>query len=175
MAQSVELTFPVEADGALRDQWDRLADAGLPSSRRSAPSPHHAPHITLYAAAAIPEAADARLPGLLDGLQLHVRVGALTIFGPRRGRCVLVRTVLPSAELVALQRAVAELCETPPDSAFAAGRWSPHVTLAPRIGVEQVGTALQVLGEVPELATTVRRCRRWDGDAKTAWWLTGAA
>jgi hypothetical protein len=67
---------------------------------------------------------------------------------------------------------VAGRCGTEPDSHFAAGRWSPHVTLARRVPVERLGLVVATLGEVPDVTGTSRTCRRWDGDAKVAWDLT---
>ena len=172
MAQSVELTFGAAADAVFTDQWRRLAEAGLPSSQRTQPSAHHRPHITLYAADSIEPEADARLPGQLTGLTLTVRVGAVMLFGPRRGSYVLVRQVLASAELFEVQGAVVSLCGADRGGQFGPGRWSPHVTLAPRIPARQVGLALDTLGALADLEVEVRDCRRWDGDRRTAWWLT---
>jgi 2'-5' RNA ligase len=179
MAQSVELVLDPVAEAVLVAEWDRLAAAGLPSMRRPQPDEHHRPHVTLYAATRITDEADARLHDLFPELALELRVGALMIFGPRRGSCILVRSVVPSVELLTLQREVARVCGADPAGQFGAGRWTPHVTLARRIGTERLGAAVEVLsspseGSRPseELGSTVRRCRRWDGDRKTAWWLT---
>jgi 2'-5' RNA ligase len=172
MAQSVELTLGAAAEAQLTAQWARLAAAGLPSSQRPQPSPHHRPHITLYAAEAISPEADAALPGTVAGLDLIVRVGSVMVFGPRRGRYVLVRQVVVSAELLTVQRRVADACGAEPGGQFGPGRWSPHVTLAPRVLAEQVSPALVVLGAEDELETRVTACRRWDGERRTAWWLS---
>ena len=99
-------------------------------------------------------------------------LGSLLLFGPYRGRLVLVRQVVASAALLDLQTEVAVRCATEPDSHFAPGRWSPHVTLARRVPVEQLGAVVATLGEPPDLAGTSRTCRRWDGDAKVVWDLT---
>ena len=179
MAQSVELVLDPVAEAALIAEWDRLAAEGLPSMRRPQPDEHHRPHVTLYAASRITPEADARLPDLFAELALELRVGPLTIFGPRAGSCILVRSVVPSAGLLALQRDVARVCGADSAGQFGAGRWTPHLTLARRIRTAQVGAAVEALsspaergGSVDELGSTVRRCRRWDGDRKTAWWLT---
>jgi 2'-5' RNA ligase len=181
MAQSVELLLDPVAEAAVLAEWDRLAAAGLPSQRRSRPDEHHRPHITLYAASQISPDVDAMLPSLFAELALELRVGALMVFGPRRGSCILVRQVVPSAELLAVQRDVARLCDADPEGQFGAGRWTPHVTLARRIRAAELGAAVEVLSSSPERAwsleeraSTVRRCRRWDGERRTAWWLTPA-
>lgn len=174
MVQSVELVFDEPADGEIRAQWDLLAEAGLASARRSQPSDHHRPHITLYAAAALSTEADDRLPAIVAGLELEVRIAALMIFGPRRRSCVLVRQVVPSAELLALQSGVARLCAPDVSGPFAPGRWSPHVTLARRLRADQLSAAVQALASRPdELPATITRCRRWDGSGRRAWLLTG--
>ena len=172
MAQSVEFTFDAVADLAVADQWRRLAAAGLPSAERPQPSEHHRPHLTLFAGDHISAAAEAELPGLVAGLDLEIRIGSVLLFGPRRHAYVLVRQVVPSVELLTLQQAVAEVCGASRHGQFGPGRWSPHVTLARRIAAAQVGPALEELGEAAEVPTSVRDCRRWDGDARVAWWLT---
>jgi 2'-5' RNA ligase len=178
VAQSVELVLDPVSEAALLAEWDRLAVSSLPTMRRRQPDEHHRPHITLYAASQITAVADARLPDLFTGLDLQLRVGALTIFGPRRGSCILVRQVVPSVELLTLQRQVAQVCGADPEGQFGAGRWTPHVTLARRIRTAQLGAALEALsspsenGGPIELSSTARQCRRWDGDHQTAWWLT---
>ncbi len=172
MAQSVELTLDSSAEAALVDQWDRLAAAGVAKPRRSDPDGNHRPHVTLYAADAISAAAESALPGIVAGLDLLVRVGAVMIFGPRNGTCILVRQVLASVELLELQHRIALACEADPRGQFGPGRWTPHVTLARRVASDQVGKALSALGSHGELDARIQRCRRWDGQRRTAWWLT---
>lgn len=176
MAQSVELLLDEPADAAVRHEWDLLADAGLPSERRSGTGPgseHHGPHITVYAADGISETAERALPTVVAGLDLDLQLGALTLFGPRHGTVVLVRQVIPALALLTLHRRVSVLCEADPLGHFGPGRWSPHVTLAHRVPVERVSELVAVLGPIAArpLPTRVTRCRRWDGTRKTAWLL----
>ena len=175
MAQSVELLLDPAAEAAIRGEWTRLAAAGLPSEDRSArPDPasrtFHAPHVTLYAGDSIAPAAGAGLVDVVTGLDLEVEIGSVLVFGPRRGRCILVRSVVATAELLAVQTAVASRCDADPEGQFGPGRWSPHVTLARRVATDQVGACLELLGE-RNLSARITRCRRWDGTAKTAWLL----
>lgn len=175
MAQSVELLLDADAELAIRRQWDSLAAAGLPSEDRSgrpsAPgSQHHRPHLTLYAAPQLPDELDERLAAVVDRLELPVQIGSVLVFGPRRGRSILVRLVVPSAALLRIQSEVAAICGADPGGQFGPGRWSPHVTLARRVATEQVGAVLSVLGEEP-VPARLTECRRWDGDAKVAWLL----
>ncbi len=172
MTQSVELLLDAEAEAFVLGEWARLAGAGLPTEQRAVPSPTHRPHVTLWAGPTISAEVDAALPALMAGLDLALLLGSLLVFGPYRGRVVLVRQVVTNAALLDLQTQVADRCGTEPDSHFAAGRWSPHVTLARRVPVEQLGAVVATLGEVPDVTATSRTCRRWDGDAKVAWDLT---
>lgn len=173
MAQSVELLLDEQAEVAVRRQWDLLADAGLPSERRAHPDVHHRPHITLFAAEAIPDAAEPVLPSVVADLDLELEVGAPLLFGPRRDRVILVRQITASVALLRLQAAVAELCAAAPDGQFGPGRWSPHVTLARRVPVDRLGAAIAALGRTFDRPVRSRatRCRRWDGVRKTAWLL----
>jgi hypothetical protein len=190
MADSVELTLDTAADEELRAQWRRLAAAGLPSAQRSrptdgsAPPPaggrstvgdeHHRPHLTLFAAHAMPDGADERLTAEFAGkrVDLALRVGSLMIFGPRRGHCILVRAVVPSAGLLALQQRVLAAVGEDPLGQFGDGRWTPHLTLARRIEVGRLGDAVAVLGPERTVTSYGVRMRRWDGTRRAAWWLT---
>ena len=176
MAQSVELLLDERAEAAIRQQWDLLAAAGLPSEappggRHAGADAHRRPHVTLFAADAVPEVAEDALPELLAGVDLELWVGALMVFGPRRGRVILVRQVTPSVELLRLQRRVAEACHAAVDGQFGSGRWSPHLTLARRLPTERLGVALEALGRTADrpVPAQVTRCRRWDGARRTAW------
>ena len=147
MAQSVELLLDAQADSIIRNQWAALAAAGLPSEQRSGHDQSHRPHITLYAGDRIDPAVEGALSEAVRGLDLTLMIGSLLIFGPRRGRSVLVRSVVPSAGLLSLQSHVAEICAADPLGQFAPGRWSPHVTLARRVPSDQLGPVLDVLGD----------------------------
>lgn len=173
MTQSVELTLDAATEAAVREQWARLAEAGLPTEQRRQPSPSHRPHVTLYAADTLDDGADAGLPALLAGLELPLQVGSVLLFGPRRGAVVVVRQVVPSGELLALQTRVAALCGADPGGQFGPGRWSPHVTLARRVPLGQLGAVLSALGDLPDLTAVSRRCRRWDSERRETWELTG--
>lgn len=170
VTQSVELLLDDAGDAQIRRQWDLLGDAGLPTSRRTRPSPSHAPHVTLWAGDVIEPVDDEALFGRFADLDLELVIGSLLLFGPRRGRYVLVRQVVASRALLDLQQQVRQILRTPAYPGFEGGRWSPHVTLARRVAVDQVAPSLAVLaGCPPELLTRVPHGRRWDSDAKFAW------
>lgn len=169
MTQSVELLLDAASEAVVLEEWARLSGAGLPTEQRVDPSPTHRPHVTLWAGPTISPEVDATLPALVAGLELPLLLGSLLVFGPRRGQVVLVRQVVASAALLDLQAQVARWSGVEPDSHFAPGRWSPHVTLARRVPVDRLSEVVATLGQVPDLSATVRVCRRWDGDAKVAW------
>jgi 2'-5' RNA ligase len=173
VAQSVELLLDERAEAAVRRQWDQLAEAGLPSERRSGTPEHHRPHLTLYAANAFAARVESALTDVAGDLDLQVQLGPLMIFGPRRGQFILVRSVTASAELLRLQARVAEVCHADPTGQFGPGRWSPHVTLARRVPVDRAGTVLAALDRTADrsVSTRITQCRRWDGRARTAWLL----
>jgi 2'-5' RNA ligase len=171
VTQSVELLLDVESDAAVRTEWQALSAAGLPTEQRTS-SDSHRPHITLFAGDTLAPDSDLRLPGLVAGLDLHLRLGGLMLFGPHRDRFVLVHQVVPSIALLQLQQRVAEVCGGS-DSYFAPGEWTAHVTLARRLGRAQIPEALGALLPCSAVGHPLRvsRCRRWDSDGRRTWLL----
>ena len=175
MTQSIELVLDPRAEAAIHDQWVRLAAAGLPSALRTPAPPHHRPHITVWAGDHVPEGVETAWAELVADLDLTVMIGSWLVFGPRRGRCVLVRQVVGSVELLQLQEQVADLVDADPAGHFGPGHWSPHVTIAQRIDADRIGSAIAVLeGTTSEIEARVRRCRRWDSERRTAWWVAAS-
>ena len=154
VVQSVELLLDEATDAEIRAQWDRLGDAGLPTARRTAPSPHHAPHVTLWAGdAARAPRTDAALPALFGDLDLELVIGSLLLFGPRRGAtCWSARCVVSAALGRPAASGSLELCGVARTAAFDDGAWSPHVTLARRVAVDQVEPGAAGAGRVAELS-----------------------
>jgi 2'-5' RNA ligase len=170
---SVEGVLDTDTDTQVRCEWTALADAGLPS-QAGHQGTTNAPHLTLSAAGSVPDAVEARIVHALAGMQpVRVRLGALLVMGSRR--FVLARLVVPTAALLALHRAVAGAMEAAPDvpERVRVDRWTPHVTLARGLAMEQVGSALAVLGTVPPLEGTLESVRRWDPDAGRTWVVGG--
>lgn len=182
---SIELLFDEHAEALVRAEWDALAAAGM-SSMAGHEASSNRPHVTLLARAT-PVPHPLRIAGI--GLPLPLLLGAPLLFGDGDRR-VLARSVVPSAELLALQQAVlstaADGCgdeeqpdEEQPDELanhksadalahvpddererFAPGRWTPHVTLARRIRVVDLPDALRLLG--PPIEAHGVALRRWD-------------
>lgn len=156
-ARSVELTFDPATDARVRAEWDRLAAAGL-SSLAPHTSPSNAPHLTLLERrSALPEGLAVE-PGSLP-ITLVLGPPVLLGTGDRR---VLARSVLPTSALLALHDAVHVAAGQDPHAPEgpAPAPWLPHVTLARRLRVVDVATALDLLEEPFEASGTV--VRRWD-------------
>lgn len=170
---SVEALLDAATDAEVRREWALLADAGLPSQAGHLGTTN-APHLTLSAATDVPDAVETRLVRALEGrLPVAVHLGALLVMGSRRQ--VLARLVVPSAELLALHRAVADAMEGAPDvpDRVRPGRWTPHVTLARGLAREQLAEALAVLGHVRGIDGVLESVRRWDPVAARTWCVSG--
>lgn len=163
---SVELLLDAEAEAAVRAEWDALAAAGMSSMAPHA-SESNRPHVTLLARrGGVPHP----LP-LPDGiLPLPLLLGAPLLFGDGDRR-VLVRSVVPSAALLALHSAVRDAAGDGDDvDHMAPSTWTPHVTLARRLRLADLERALPLVGG--ELACEGVALRRWDAGARTVTALT---
>ncbi len=164
MVQSVELLLDDDAEAKIRRQWQLLADAGLPSPRAA-----HRPHVTVAVAREIWPRIDKNLEQKVDFAPLPIRIGAPMIFGGRRA--ILVRLVVPTEPLLSLHRHVHELVADCPGLArhTGPGEWTPHMTLARRLSLDQLGPALTAILDEPDFACTAVGIRRWDGDNRREW------
>lgn len=172
--QTVELLLDPTTDAAMRADWQRLAEAGLPSQAL-----HHggtnAPHITLGVAETIPEEVEGQLSLAADVLPLPLQLGALVVFGSRR--LVLARLVLPDTRLLELHEATASALQrwvSPRENAFA-GHWTPHVTLARGVSRARIGDAITALGPLRGLSGQITLARRWDSERRRAWVIGSVA
>lgn len=168
--RSIELTFDLATEAAFRAEWAALQDAGLPNLGRHEGASNR-PHLTLAAGPALELTTGLRAvfdreatDGALSPLPVELRVSGLVLFRAGSGRFVLARPVVMTRALLDLHRRVLELAPgavelTRPD------RWTPHVTLARRIGADQVAEALGVLGEPPAAGSCVA-ARFWNGETK---------
>jgi 2'-5' RNA ligase len=162
MVHSIELLFDGETEAAVRRIWEELAD--LPCR-----VPPGRPHVTLAVAERIDPAVDKVLQSVVRRLPLRCTIGAPVLFG--RADVVFTRLIVPSAELLDLHAevhrlAAAHLIPAPLPNSLP-GQWTPHVTLARRVGSEQLGRALQIGGRPSQLEGSLAGLRRWDGDTRT--------
>ena len=175
MVQSVELVLDEALDVLVRDEWDALRDAGLPSQARHTGA-SNAPHVTIGVADLVDVEVEAALAAVDYGAGSPLRLGGLLVFGGRRS--VLSRVVVPSAGLIATHLAVQAALDGAPGrpDTTRPGAWTPHVTLARRLDRDQLAAALELLADRPrELVGTIRGARRWDSDARETWAVgTGA-
>jgi 2'-5' RNA ligase len=174
MVQSVELVLDADLDRQVREEWDLLHAAGLPSQARHTGA-SNAPHVTLGVADRIDAVAERTLTDIDYGVGLTVRLGGLLVFGGRTS--VLARAVVPTSHLLATHAAVDSALDDAPGRPATArpGTWTPHVTVARRLDDRQLAEAVTVLATRPrELAGTIHCGRRWDGDARTTWDLAAA-
>lgn len=165
---SVELLLDDAAERAVRDDWARLLDAGLPSSGRN-PAPTNRPHITV---AVRDDIRLASLAGLAAELPLRVELSGLLVFGGA-ARSVLTRHVVASAALLEFHRAVAARLG-PPEPRYsntAPDRWSPHITLARGLDAGHLARAVHAIA-APFAGGEATGLRLWDASAKTATTLT---
>jgi 2'-5' RNA ligase len=158
---SIELTFGDSTDSAVRSDWARLAEAGIPSLAGHT-GPSNRPHITLAAGA------DLQLPdnlqGLWERLPLDISFSGVHIFPARPGTYVLARSVVVTRALLELHRLLHDhisgaLPLTRPDT------WTPHVTLARRVPGHLLGTAVDLLELRLEGRCT--GARLWDSTSRT--------
>ncbi|QLY33764.1 2'-5' RNA ligase family protein [Nocardia huaxiensis] len=163
MVQSVELILDETSEAEIHRQWQTLAAAGL-----HAPSPAHRPHITVAVAQEIWPRLDKTL-GQQGFQPFPLRLGGLLVFGARSP--ILVRAVVPSAELLTLQHKIFEVIAACPGipTNLRPDAWTPHVTLARRLREGQLQAALDAVGSDRDYRATVVGIRRWDGDRRLEW------
>lgn len=167
MVHSIELTLDAVADAAVRDLWQAIAETGV-SSQAAHRSPSNRPHVTVTVAAQMSGAVESDLAPVAAGLPLACRLGAPMVFG--RGPYTLVLLVIPSAGLLDLHAQVNRIClphmPSGPLGHTVAGHWTPHVTLARRIGPGLLERALGAVCTGVDIEGSFAGLRHWDGDAR---------
>ncbi|WP_130178325.1 2'-5' RNA ligase family protein [Cryobacterium sp. SO1] len=170
--RSIELNFDLPTEATFRAEWTALEEAGLPNLGRHQGASNR-PHLTLAAGPALQltDSVRAAFDRAAAVLPVELRVSGLVLFRAGPGRFVLARPVVMTRALLELHRTVLGVSPgavelTQPD------RWTPHVTLARRLGADQVGQALAVLGEPPPAGSCVA-ARFWNGETKTLTALAG--
>jgi hypothetical protein len=160
MAHSVELLFDADTETRLRQIWDDVAAADLPSRL-----PAGRPHVTLVVAEWISPDVDQLLGPIARRLPLACDIGALVLFG--QSNAVLARLIVPTAELLALHADVQRICgphlQPGPLPHSLPDRWTAHVTVARRVENASVRAVLGVAGQPAEFHGRLAALRRWDG------------
>ena len=163
MVHSIELLFDHDTEATIRQIWEDLAAAGIPSQ-----APASRPHVTLVVAERIAPDVDALLRPVAQRLPLGCAVGASLLFG--RSNAVLARLIVPTAELLAIHAEVHRiggpyLLPGPMPNSLP-DQWTAHVTLARRVGGAQLGRALRIAGRPSAIDGTMAGLRRWDGSKR---------
>lgn len=163
MVHSIELVFDLGTDAAIRRIWEELAGAGIPSQ-----APASRPHVTLAVAERIDPAVDDLLGPIARTLPLSCAVGAPVLFG--RANVVFARLIVPTSELLDLHAEVHRLCRASlvpgPMANSRPGQWTAHVTLARRVGGQQLGRALRIAGRPAQIDGRFAGLRRWEGNKR---------
>ena len=162
---SLELLPDDEGQAAVRRDWQALRDAGLPS-QLDHQGPTNAPHLTLLAAPAIDERAEALAAEAFGPLlPARVRASGLVLLGGRR---VTVARVVDVEEplLEAVVRVRAAVPDLPHEG------WLPHLTLARRLERSDVQRAVDLLGH-DDVVLELTSLRHWDPEAGTVTRLAG--
>ena len=155
MALAICLLPDGPVDAAVRRLWLRLEEAGVPSLS-SHTHRRHVPHLS-YAALrrwdleAVTSALEA-----LPERPVRLHLDALVMF--RRSRCWLVPALAP--DLAARQQAVVEaVIATGADlhKHYRPGDWTPHVTLAPRLRLEDLPVVARLVNDVLPITGTASR------------------
>ena len=158
MLQSIELLPDAAGGDLVRQDWQLLRDAGLPSQMDHAGA-SNAPHLTLVAAPSVASAADRAVPLLTGLLPVEVRAAGLLVLGGRR--VTIARAVDVPDALVSVVMALRGVTPALPHQG-----WLPHVTLARRVERADVQRALEVLGH-EDVVLSLTTLRRWDPDNRS--------
>lgn len=146
---AIELFLDEAGDARIREIWERIAAAGLPSRLLEL---GNTPHVSLGVCAGLDPVDFARRLGEFAAREPapHATLVSLGTFSNRQG--VVFLGVIATRELIelherfdALFRGVAR----DPWEYYRPGRWVPHCTLTTALAPEQVAPALRVCAEIP--------------------------
>ncbi len=151
MSFVLELLFDPQAEALIRGLWQRISDAGYPSSRDA---DGYRPHLTLAVSDAPLFDVDgcrARLAELAQSWHAFpIQLNHLGLFQSMEN--VVFLGVVPSQNLLDLHRAAFGLCQrqaTDWRGYYAPDRWTPHVTLAFDLTPEQALGILALAWDMP--------------------------
>ena len=166
MALSVCLLLDDRADRTLRSLWHRLEAVGVPTLLTHTHG-HHLPHLTLASLLDYElESVRAALGSLPVQPPEHVVLDALGMF--RRSRCWL--GLAPTGALVERQRVVVEAVRAVGarvHRSYEPGAWVPHLTLAPRLHLEQLPVVARHVFEILPIEATITRAALVDTTSGT--------
>jgi hypothetical protein len=148
---AVCLLLDDRADTTVRRLWRRLEDDGVPTLLTHTHG-HHVPHLTWAALRTYDlEAVRSTLDALPERPPVSLHLDAFGTF--RRSRCWLAPAV--TAPLVERQSAVvAAVAGTGAElhRHYQPGAWVPHVTLAPRLHLDDLATVAKLVYDVLPIA-----------------------
>jgi hypothetical protein len=151
---SVCFTLDLAAERAVRSLWQRLEDAGI-ATLLTHTHGRHVPHLTLASLRAWDiDAVRGALASLPPDGQPTVQFDGLGTF--RRSRCWLLPA--PTVALLQHQAAVVDaLRRTGADlhRHYEPGAWIPHLTLAPRLHLDDLATVARPVYAVLPLTATL--------------------
>jgi 2'-5' RNA ligase len=156
MAYALEFFFDDEADAAVRELWQRLEFAGVPSLATRTHR-RHRPHVSFAVAGSVPRRARAELAGELGLLSLPALwLYTLGVF-PTGARAIFLGAVVDT-ELLAVHSAVHDVLAgkvTAPSAYYLPGAWVPHCTLAHEVSLPELAKAFAALHPVRPVRATV--------------------
>lgn len=156
MTLSVCLLLDGPADRAVRRLWERLEREGVPTLLTHTHG-RHVPHLTLASLVTYEhDLVRAALTSLPPAPSTRVSFDALGIF--RRSRCWLLPGL--SSQFVERQEWVADAVRSTGSELhrhYRPGQWLPHLTLAPRLHLEQLPTVGRLAFEILPLDVTFSR------------------
>lgn len=156
MTLAVCLLLDDAGDRAVRRLWARLEQEGL-TTLQTHTHGRHVPHLTLASLLASDAGAVREvLAGLPPAAPTTMHLDALGVF--RRSRCWLQPGI--SSAFVARQEAVATAVGATGavlHKHYRPGDWLPHLTLAPRLRLDQLPTVARLVFDVLPLTVTFSR------------------
>lgn len=156
MSLSVCLLLDEAADRTVRRLWQRLEDDGIPTLR-SHTHGHHVPHLTFASLLSYDvQEVRAALEALPAPGRTVLHFDALGLF--RRSRCWLVPG-LTSGFLARQEAVIDAIGDTGAElhRHYRPGEWLPHLTLAPRLRLEQLPAVAGRAYEILPLTATASR------------------
>jgi 2'-5' RNA ligase len=156
MALSVCLLLDDRSDRAVRQLWERLEQDGV-GTLLTHTHGRHRPHLTLASLLTYElEPVKSTLSDLVLRQPMALRLEGLGMF--RRSRCWLAPVA--SEPLLALQCETAEAVRRTGAMLhrnYQPGTWTPHLTLAPRLHLDQLPTVARLAFEVLPIDATLER------------------